>query len=134
MQIFRYPVIRVFSSLCAIAAARASTLAAEQGIVELPAYTVTETRELPPPERWSYAQIDGFEILSNASERATRDLVQHFRRFLQALEVVWPGALRATESPTVLIICGRGDKFDQLAPGRFQIVRQNTGRRLPESR
>lgn len=91
--------------------------AADKTVVELPAYTVTETRELPPPERWSYAQFDGFEVLSNASERATRDLVQYFRRFSQALDVVWPGVRRPAESPTALVICGRGGKFDQFVPG-----------------
>ena len=35
-------------------------------VLQLPTYTVTGERELPPPERWFYARIPGFEVLSNA--------------------------------------------------------------------
>jgi hypothetical protein len=107
------PVIRASGAAIALSN---TAFAAAEGIVELPAYTVTETRELPPPERWSYAKIDGFEVLSNSSDRATRDLVQYFRRFSQALDVVWPGARRAGDLPTALVICGRGGKFDEFVP------------------
>ena len=72
-------------------------------VIELPAYTVTDSRELAPPARWSCARIEGFEVLSNASERATRDILQHFRRFSQALDVVWPGIKRPA---AVLVLCG----------------------------
>jgi hypothetical protein len=85
-------------------------------VVELPTYTVTETRELPPPEKWSYARIDGFEVLSSASDRATKKLVQDFQRFYQAIGLVWPGVQRPTAVPAALIICGRGGKFEQFMP------------------
>jgi hypothetical protein len=88
----------------------------QQAPIELPAYTVTDSRELPPPEHWSYGRIEGFEILSNASDRATRDLVNYFQRFAQALDVVWPEAHRTTEVPVALVICGRGGKFDEFLP------------------
>lgn len=89
---------------------------APQEIIELPVYTVTGARELPPPEQWSYARIDGFEVLSNSSERETRNILQQLRRFSQALDIVWPGIQRAADTPALLIICGRAAQFDQFVP------------------
>ncbi|MCX6953658.1 MAG: hypothetical protein NTV51_16020 [Verrucomicrobia bacterium] len=84
--------------------------------VELPAYTVIDTRELPPPETWYYARIAGFEVLSNASEKSTKRLVGDFQRFYQALSLVWPGVQQKAAVPTALIICGRGQQFDLFVP------------------
>jgi hypothetical protein len=84
--------------------------------VELPVYTVTDTRMLPPPEAWFYGRIAGFEILSNESEKATKRLVGDFQRFSLALSLVWPGVQQRTAVPTSLIICGRGGKFDAFVP------------------
>lgn len=89
---------------------------ADPAVIELPAYTVVETRELPAPESWSYGRIEGFEVLSSASERATKGLVRDFQRFSQALEIVWPGVQRPTGLPVSLILCGRGGSFGQFAP------------------
>ncbi len=83
-------------------------------IVELPKFVVTDTRELPPPESWRYAQISGFEILSNANEREARRLVRDFDLFRRALAEVWPVPER-THRPTMLILCGRRDAFDVFA-------------------
>lgn len=94
----------------------AATLAADPAVVELPVYTVTDSRDLPPPERWSYARLEGFEVLSNASERSTREILEHLRRFSQALDIVWPRAQRVGEMPAALIICGRDGKFDEFVP------------------
>jgi hypothetical protein len=88
----------------------------DDAVVKLPVYTVTDARDLPPPERWSYARIEGFEVLSNASERNTRDLVQYLQRFAIALDVVWPGVRRPADAPTALVVCGRGSKFVQFVP------------------
>lgn len=99
----------------ALAVSVSGAFAAEV-IVELPAYTVTETRELPPPEKWTYTQIEGFEVLSNASDRATAGLVQHLRRFSQALEIAWPGIQQRSQTPASLILCGSGGKFDEFRP------------------
>ena len=84
--------------------------------VELPTYTVTDTRELPPPETWYYGRIAGFEVLSNASEKATKRLVGDFQRFYLALSLVWPGVQQKTAVPTALIICGRGNQFEAFVP------------------
>jgi hypothetical protein len=84
--------------------------------IELPTYTVTEMRELPPPEKWLYTRIEGFEVLSNASERATKALVRDFQEFYQAIGYVWPGVQRPSAVPAALIICGRGGKFDAFMP------------------
>ena len=84
--------------------------------LELPTYTVTDSRELPPPEPWLYGRIPGFEVLSNASEKSTKRLVGDFQRFFLALSLVWPGVQQKTAVPTSLIICGRGAKFDGFIP------------------
>src|SRR5258708_11715060 len=68
-------------------------------VVELPTYTVTESRDLPPPEKWHYARIEGFEVLSNASTGATKKLVDSFQRYSLALGLVWPGIQRPSAVP-----------------------------------
>ena len=84
-------------------------------IVELPKFVVTDSRELPQPESWRYATIPGFEVLTNASDRATQRLLRDFGMFRQALGHVWPMPQRLSQS-TSLIICGRGNKFDAFIP------------------
>ncbi len=108
--------IRVFVlTLAGSAVAFAQDVASERAI-ELPTYTVTDSRELPLPEKWSYGRIAGFEVLSNASPKATKRLVEDFQRYSLALELVWPGVQRPSAVPASLIICGRGGKFDAFVP------------------
>ncbi len=85
-------------------------------IIELPKFIVSDTRELPPPESWRYGNIAGFEVLSNASDRATQRLLRDFDMFRQALGHVWPIRTRVSHS-TALIICGKRGKFDAFVPG-----------------
>jgi hypothetical protein len=85
-------------------------------VVALPAYTVTDARDLPPPEAWRHAEIPGFEILSNASDRETKRLIQDFQLFNQAIGVVWPSLLGRSPTPVSIILCGRGDKFKTFVP------------------
>jgi hypothetical protein len=84
-------------------------------VVELPKFVVTDSRELPQPESWRYATVPGFEILTNASDKATRRLMSDFDLFRQALSYVWPVPDRPGRSAT-LIICGKGGKFDRFVP------------------
>lgn len=84
-------------------------------VVELPKFVVTDSRELPQPESWRYATIPGFEILTNASDKATQRLLRDFDMFRQALGYVWPVPNRISQS-TSLIICGKGGKFDAFVP------------------
>ena len=78
-------------------------------VVELPKFVVTDSRELPQPEAWRYATVPGFEILTNASDKATRRLMSDFDLFRQALSYVWPVPERPGRSAT-LIICGKGGR------------------------
>ncbi|MDO8538962.1 MAG: hypothetical protein Q7S40_00865, partial [Opitutaceae bacterium] len=96
--------------------ASAAEDAAVGPVIELPKFIVTDTRELPPPEQWRYGTIAGFEVLSNASDRATQRLLRDFDMFRQALGHVWPIRTRISHS-TALIICGRKGKFDAFVPG-----------------
>jgi hypothetical protein len=85
--------------------------------VKLPDFKVTGRQELPPPESWQYARLeDGTEVLSNASEQATRRMLRDFQMFQQALGVAWP-ALAVNHPPVArtLILCGARGKFDEFA-------------------
>ncbi len=97
---------------------RAQDVAAakDSPVVALPAYTVTDARDLPPPEAWRHAEIPGFEILSNASDRETQRLLRDFQQFNQAIGVVWPALIGRSPTPVSLILCGRGGKFEAFVP------------------
>ncbi len=89
------------------------------GIVELPKFEVVDTRILPKPESWRYAEVPGFEILSNASERETKRFIRDFLLLQTALEVLMPGLTRAKSAvPTAIIVVGRGNHFEQFTPSR----------------
>lgn len=94
-------------------------------VVELPKFVVTDTRELPQPEAWRYATIPGFEILTNASDKATQRLVRDFEQFRQALSYVWPVPQRISQT-TSLIISGKGNKFDSFVPKGRGVVDAGT--------
>jgi len=99
--------------------AAAETAPAAEPVVELPRFVVTDNRELPPPEAWRYAAIPGFEILSNASDRATQRLLRDFAMFRQALGHVWPQPGRHPQT-TSLILCAKRGKFQDFIPaGRY---------------
>ena len=96
---------------------------AREPVIELPKFIVTDSRELPPPESWRYATMPGFEILSNASDKATQRLMRDFDMFRQALGHVWPMPNRLPHT-TSLILCGKRNKFDAFIP---------TGRYVPDA-
>lgn len=78
-------------------------------IYELPKYTVTNPLELPAPESWRYARIPGFEVLSNASDRATQRFLRDFQLMQQVLDITWPVLRRAGPPlPTTLILTSGG--------------------------
>lgn len=82
------------------------------GVIELPTFTVEDSRVLPKPEKWRYARIEGFEILSNTSDSAATRLVKDFQRFHQALVLAWPPADIPSAVPVSLILCGRDNAYD----------------------
>jgi hypothetical protein len=87
------------------------------GVVELPKFVVTDSRELPPPESWRYAAAPGLEILSKANERHMRQFARNFHRLRQVTEIVWPAILRdAPPAPALLILCSGGSEFDTFRP------------------
>ena len=94
--------------------------AAEEPTLELPKYTVTTGRELPPPERWHYARIDGFEVLSSSGEGASRKLVRDFNNFAYAVDLVWPGLRSPSGLPAALVICAQSSRFNNFLPAGFR--------------
>jgi hypothetical protein len=85
-------------------------------VIELPRIVVTDSRELPPLEAWRYAEIPGFEILTNAPDGQTQKLLREFQLFSLAVDVVWFGLQEKRAVPISLIICGRDGKFDDFVP------------------
>ena len=91
--------------------------AADDPVVELPTYTVSETMVLPPPESWRYAEVPGYEILSSLSERETRRFVRDFQLLQQAIAVVWPALFSGREAPPSMIILSRREaEFHSFVP------------------
>ncbi len=86
-------------------------------IVELPKFDVTDSRVLPPPEKWRYAAIPGFEILSSISERETKRFVRDFLLLQDAISILLPAISHVDVAvPTSLILCGRGDGAQRFVP------------------
>lgn len=97
------------------------------GIVELPKFEVTDSRLLPPPERWRYAEVPGFEIISQLSERNTKRFVDDFMLLQEVIEVLVPGLARGSSPvPTALILCGGSSKFEQFLPADNTVERYGT--------
>lgn len=115
--------------LCTVGVVHAAEPAAPSGIIiELPKFEVTDSRLLPPPEKWLYAEIPGFEILSRISERETKRFVRDFLLLQTVISEIMPGLLRGqTPVPTLLILCGgRGKGFDEFLPTELNDERYGT--------
>lgn len=88
--------------------------AEEEPVYELPKYTVSAQRILPPPESWRYAITGQFEILSNASDSETQRLYRAIGEYIDVLNNIAPGMKPRTSVPIKLIICGRFGSFGQI--------------------
>ena len=107
--------------------ARADTRPPTTGpIVQLPTFTVVDTRILPRPESWRYAKVPGFEILSNAPDGTTEESVRNFLLFHQAVEAVWPTARMNAEVAALLILCRSADRFSEFVPENMIHEAENT--------
>ena len=95
-------------------------------VIRLPTFTVTETRILPPPESWHYAQVPGFEILSDASDEVTEGLVHDFLLFQRAVETVWPTARMNADVAESVILCSSASRFAEFVPANVVPVAENT--------
>lgn len=113
-----------------VAAARAADKApvVTGPVIELPKFEVTDSRLLPPPEKWLYAEVPGFEILSRISERETKRFVRDFLLLQEVIEAIMPGLLRGhVPVPTALVLCGgRGKGFDEFVPAEQAEARYGT--------
>lgn len=96
-----------------IAQAQASD---SEPIVRLPAFTVTDSRLLPPPESWRYARVPGFEILSSAPDGTTEHLIRDFLLFHRTVETIWPTIRMNASVSASLILCRRSDQFGKFVP------------------
>ncbi len=117
--------LSVTAPLAAQNAAPASTAA--EPAIELPKFEVTDSRVLPPPEKWRYAAIPGFEVLSSVSARETTRFVKDFLLLQEVIGAIMPG-FRPSEVtvPTSLILTGRGKDFDRFLPADREEERLRT--------
>lgn len=116
MKRLRYLILSLLGCLTRLGAADPVPQAENKKPVELPEFNVIGERELPPPEAWHYARLEGFEVLSSASEAKTRSMVTELQRYAYALNAVWPGMKPNRAAPAALIICGDTVKFGKFRP------------------
>ncbi|ATC64978.1 hypothetical protein CMV30_13945 [Nibricoccus aquaticus] len=102
----------ITSFLLPAAFGQAAKPTASAPLVELPTLQVTDTRELPAPDKWRYTEILGFEVISDASDRETQRLIRDFEIFRIALDKAYPMEKRPAP-PSAIILCGKGKSFDQ---------------------
>ena len=108
--------------------------AAEEPPLELPKYTVTTERELPPPEAWHYARIGDIEVLSSASSTVSQSAANSLQDFIFALDIIWPGVRRDFGAPCVVVLCGRFGEFERFQPDTpvdFGLTERFSVRRSP---
>lgn len=111
--------------LGAPARARDTTfVVADDPPIELPKVEVVDTRILPLPESWQYAEIPGFEILANVSEHGARRFAQHFVELQQVVNTIMPMLTRGrSDVPTTLLLCSRGDGIRAFLPANRREAR-----------
>ena len=99
----------------------------DQPIIELPKFEVTDSRVLPEPEKWRYAAIPGFEVLSSISVRETTRFVKDFFLLQAAINEIMPGFRGSDVAvPSSLILAGRGKGFDRVLPTEREEERYRT--------
>lgn len=103
------------TSMLVAAASAADPVKVEGQTVDLPDFTVTDSRVLPEARPWLYGRVGRFEILSSAGERRTRKLLADFQRFQQALALLWSAPTKPLASST-LVLCARDGEFASLLP------------------
>ncbi len=87
-------------------------------IVKLPAYSVSESLIVQPPEPWRYARMGDFEFFSNGSDAATTRLAARLYRFQSLFRELFPLAKSLPALPVTIVLCGAGDKFSTLTPAQ----------------
>ncbi|AWI10245.1 hypothetical protein [Ereboglobus luteus] len=96
----------VFAAALAQAAPKPAPVPANLNVVELPTYTVSAERVLPPQESWRYAALPGYEILSDASEKNTKRFIEEFQRFRVGVSLIWPDIVVTKPTvPTLILLC-----------------------------
>jgi hypothetical protein len=83
--------------------------------VVLPKVVVTGT-SLEEREHWRYAQVGGYEILSQASDAKLQQLAQELELLPLITKAVWPGPVAAQQSPTAIVMCDADRAFVGFIP------------------
>lgn len=111
------PLLLLLTATFAPLGAQPAAVVANETPVELPKFEVTDSRVLPPQEKWRYATIPGFEVLSSISARETTRFVKDFLLLQIVIAEIMPGFRQGEVAvPTSLILTGRGKDFDRFMP------------------
>ncbi len=102
----------------------AAESAAMDEVVRLPEFKVFETQPLPPRETWTYAKVGSIEILSNASDRTTKQFARDLVRFQNMLQVAAPTMLIRAEQPVMVVLCGKHGQYDRFVREAGAAVRR----------
>ncbi len=111
--------MRTFRRLLAFIAAPVLSVAAPSAldeVISLPEFKVFEDRHLPEREKWDYARVGNFEILSNTSARTTKRFAKDLSEFQIVLGIVAPTMLIKAEQPVMVVLCAKNRQFE-----RFQV-------------
>ena len=112
-------------SLAILLASSASALntdtppTSSEDTIDLSPYSIVAHPDLPKPESWRYARIDGFEVLTNASQNATAKLLKDFQLYRQALNIVKPMP-EQPEALSTLILCDKTKDFKTFLPDNLK--------------
>ena len=121
MRILRLLAVALVAPLFAAAAPSAL-----DNVIALPEFKVFEDRPLPAREKWYYARVGNFEILSNTSPRLTKEFAKDLTDFQIVLGIIAPNMLIQAEQPVMVILCGKSGAFE-----KFEVkptVRSTRGR------
>ncbi len=96
-------------------------------IVDLPTFNVTADRVLAPLEKWRYASIPGYEVLSNDSSGNTERFLRDFYLLQQVAQLILPHVEETGSLPTYIVLCAKGKAFDLFTPPELRDPNNSIG-------
>lgn len=118
-----------FAGATMLAGAAPAPTVANEPPIELPKFEVVDSRILPPPEPWRYAEVPGFEILSNISVRETRRFAQDFMLLQEVIQAIMPWLNPGRDGvPTALVLAGGGKGMAEFLPAERRGEEYSTNR------
>ncbi|ATC62580.1 hypothetical protein CMV30_00525 [Nibricoccus aquaticus] len=95
--------------------------------MDLPTFNVTADRVLAPLEKWRYASVPGYEILSNDSSSNTERFLRDFHLLQQVAQLILPHVEETGALPTYIVLCAKGKAFDLFTPPELRDPNNSIG-------